>query len=44
MLLLAALIGAIVLSRTDIGGAAPGDDADEVSRRRRVPAPRSPSR
>ncbi len=37
VMLLAALIGAIVLSRTDIGGAAPGDDADEVRRRRRVP-------
>ena len=37
VLLLAALIGAIVLSRTDIGVAADGDDADEVRRRRRMP-------
>jgi NADH-quinone oxidoreductase subunit J len=36
VLLLAALIGAIVLSRTDIGDAAPGDDADEVRETGRV--------
>ncbi|GAA0333207.1 NADH-quinone oxidoreductase subunit J [Actinoallomurus spadix] len=40
VLLLAALIGAIVLSRTDIGGAGPEPEEEEPEPRRRPAAPR----